>query len=909
MRCFRHFGSDREWNAASHSFFGAKRMVRKRKGTAGLTVDEMYEYDALKRVEADREKEAEHYGEKFRPEDNQYLASNPDLAARVLGVRRDLAHTIPHLVETGTNEALERMVSSDPEFKAGLNAGAKRFVPGREFFGTIAQIFKPKKYKSPAQKRVESIYGDAETIEGKRIHLAENIWRSLNDAGQNAVGVELDRLNIARLHQPRGARLLPLRIAQLANATAGQLIEIRVQAKNGVNLVFPQPLQTAPPEEYANPPSELDRLIQLRKVETQQIDQIFSTSKYDPARLQQFLDMLAVPIPHGPLRPHLLNPHVARHECSQILKSILEDHSLIKIKNNPPVQALLADLEVTFHTRGPIELRNRLKEIQKNLPKVKIDLSSEQEEGEESDEEKEKAEQKKTLGQEVLESHGKLEEFYVEAETLGRDLHKLNQDFRSTVDAFQNAGGGGNRGVDTGLARLRADIAELSKEKRELMKKINKLENSHLRSTKAMIGVLESSGDDVDFLKTDLPKAASTEKEIFGNVEEVTNDYTSGQAAFKGYIRGLELDKLQLSASARTQRLNPLQLLFRLKVEEAKQQGISNEQLAMETAQQRALAAISQAQSIPLDRARTRELSEKIGATPWQALKKYLTARFTEGTVYTMEDILGGITQKGSGLERFAPLSPYMTDDELHVWLDENPEMETEELVTYVEKIKACLRGFRYDGGSVELMDRDATPLAHFARRLENIIAVRRVHAAAFADQLEPGEAALSQATMFSREMGEVGKEEKKTILGKLTDKVKSIGRWINRNILGREKKDIVEEIKSKKMSKEEAKSLLESKGLAGVAGIAAAATTAVDIAEKGSYLRRGLRGAARAPRAVGRTGRKVMRGGWGFAKFVTTPVWWPLKQGWRGAKWTGGKIGKGAKWAGGKLAKFWRWI
>lgn len=494
----------------------------------------------------------------------------------------------------------------------------------------------------------------------------------------------------------------------------------------------------------------------------------------------------------------------------------------------------------------------------------------------------------------------------MKAETLGRDLHKLNKDFADAVAALGGIGAGAR--VDTGLDAIRKDISALSKEKRDLMLHINKLESSHLRKTKILVGVLKTNGENTEFLTDNLPANISTEDQLFGNVNDPAANYARNNSDFSTYIGALSVDKLQSSAGARTQKLNPLQLLFRLKYEDAKAQGISNEQMAMETAQQKALAAISQAQSIPLDRARARELSEKISATPWQALKKYLTARFTEGTVYTMEDILGGITQKGSGLERFADLSPYMTDDELHVWLDENPEMETEELATYVEKIKTCLRGFRYDGGSVGLMDRDATPLALFARRLENVIAVRRVHAAGFADKLEAGDA-LSQATLFAGEMAESAKEEKKTIFDKLKDKVSSIGRWINRNILGREKKDIVEEIKSKKMSKEEAKSLLESKGLAGVTGVAAAASAAVDIAEKGSLMSRGVRGAKAAPRAIRRRGGRFLRGTGTAIKYITAPVWWPLKQGWRGAKWGAGKLGGGLKYIGGKVASFWHWI
>ena len=852
----------------------------------------------------------------------EIVSRDPEVEGRLshimLGIRRRLSNTIGNLLPEGLRRENIDAIMRNPT----LRQQYPKLKAGKGFLKQVGTLLAPDRiqpwFRSRAERIHDDLFGTERDPQLQRIHICRNIWRSLTPAQQVEVRAQLDAMVVTPLPGPRG----PVRVEvyRLANATAQQLVQLRNQAQVGNVRVFPQQVQLSGREfEMADAPGEdrlIDHLIQHRRNENKRIKEMLSTSVYDSEELRLFLRELR----EAPLRlfyktdnqgrPLPITPEDLHGESVfGLLNEILRNNALTPIKNNPTVQALLNKIRELYQQGDIDRVYDLLLKIRDSLPNVEPEKNA----SEESTEEDKDAEKQSSLGKKVAESKQNLQDHYADAQSIYERLNSVLDNIQRTTGAL----GGGGSSRDTGLGELQKQRDALMKEKTELLKKIRRAENELKKNVGEMTKLLGNT-QVPGITNFSTSTANSTEQELFGiSAAPGAGPTPPVKSALRDAIENLPDDKLDEVGSAKRQRLSPIQLLTRIHLqEEIENYGDHVTTDMMDRAKARAMSDVTAVLNIPLDRAANRELSEGLDASNWQAFKKIWRAKVTSKTVYDSRKLLEGITREGSGLEKFGPLHPSMADEELHVWLNENPEMDTDGLNLYVHKIGEALKSFRYDGGKVELLDSDAIELRRFIGRIQNIVKVRQLFASGFDARITADADVMAENMKHIDEFYTSDEEKEKGLWEQLKDKVGSVGQWVSNLLFKRKMSPFVKEVEEGKMNARDAKSWLDEHGLADDPRAQALLTGALYVAQHGKFHQRAWKRAKAAPRKIRSAGKTFGGGAVKTGKFLgktgyylTSPIWWPAKKIGQGGMWVGRKTWGGVKAVGRGIKKFWDWV
>ncbi|MBD3328593.1 hypothetical protein GF340_04790 [Candidatus Peregrinibacteria bacterium] len=756
------------------------------------------------------------------------LQGSLELRNEILGIRDDLAHTIPQMVDYNINELLRAQVEKE-RFPGETQRQRRRRLRGHKSFLQRAQKILYRNHQDSLDAQVDMLYGVGNTIPQRKLNLAYNIWNALDIGEQNILAGLLNIRGIEPAEPAPPAAPMPISVLQLANARSTEIDYIRANSGiNHVGVLTPVPNTVVLPNENASrPPNMVDRLVHLNNAQNELTERRFFGYIKDPTVMQNFLNSIRRDAP----------------ELRALIDEILVQHTLYRIENQPHNQALLYKMFVIFNTQRQTEgqeqeqgqdtLRRWLTQIRDAQPENE-NPPVQNENGEENSEAvQERNEQLNRINgyfDRLAETKTQLRQLYSQADQLGATLWDYGIERHRAQDALnaQLAGAGGahpraqNINIDNSHIRdITKLITDAKKQRNELLGQIRDSENNFHELRQDIVELLRSrratfdqpghaDNNEIeqlnDLRNTTATDVNSNENQIFGEINPA--DATAvrgnvGNSDFMNYIntlRDLQID--QMKDQVRTffrgevggkKRMTAYQLLCQLNSLENHERGITNPELNM-------TVSIAQAERLAgrfkrgteLFHATNREISEAIGATDLQRINKEVRALFKRSNIYTADDLIEGITRQGSGIEKFKTINTTMTQKQLHVWLDENPEIDTKELLLFVQELIKSIQGFRYSGGKVEILDRMSVELEELIDGvIEPVLAARRAIKYMRGLELDPERNAMHQVTEGMTKLNEDTAEEEKSVLETVQDFVQDKWKWIKKKIW---KRDMINE-------------------------------------------------------------------------------------------------------------------
>jgi hypothetical protein len=787
-----------------------------------------------------------------------FVAANDNEVNNVLlGVREDLWANVERrypgqtgaeaIIDHDINERLRKRMEREIGFeRMQMPYWQRKYEAGTGFLRNIFSHVR-RENSDAAGVRLENMYGANRNINQMRMFLANQVATGLTPAQMALISADLVVRGIP-LPPPPPPGLLARRIQQLANADDESLAGMRERFSPPAGNIFPAipvGMMFAPRNDVV-PPTPIDRLIELARVESNSRRKTLSTYLYDHRRLHQFLDGM-----------RNTNPAIF-----QQITDILEENALFPIENHPEAQALIAYLQARWQLRGPTDLATELNNIRTNLPMVDEKV----EEGKEPSEQLRQWQRIEEIIKNIQQRNAKLQAGYRKSATIGARMRNVNQQIANLPPIPAKGKDYPERGA------FRQQLITLEEERLKLYEEIVQMEGEHrseateLNRTlfntpgQALTWPVPAPTDPTENLRnfftagppgvppppppgpppTVLGLPDSTETQLFGDATYRDNTGVGVPPApspFRTFVSNNNYSDTRLRMMEREirvgyrdfwrqrERVNPRQLLYLLKTGDLTRQGITNEEKRRQMAMLSANMSIVDAQNMQMFRSTNAEHAERLGGETlgmrWlNRTGKWLGAKLNVGGIYEARDIIDQLSGFDKDFRMFKGIPKDITLAEMRDLILRNGGLSQMKLLEFATKLKQVYEGFEMMNaeGKVELFDKDAIHMEN----LINLLMLVREEARSREFFAEVRGMQGNKADIILRKMRESenkARQEEKDLVGRLSDKFAEWKQLFSKNVL---KDKFIEkcisarkEIKAKGMNTKQAETYLWENGLA----------------------------------------------------------------------------------------------